>query len=63
MIAGSVILTDFQIVKMIRNIGRGTGLHIGQQARVEGGVTAFNASRCGEPLRRAVAASRCGTVH
>ena len=47
MIAGSVILTDFQIVKMIRNIGRGTGLHIGQQARVEGGVTAFNASRCG----------------
>ena len=58
MIAGSVILTDFQIVKMIRNIGRGTGLHIGQ-----GGVTAFNASRCGEPLRRAVAASRCGTVH
>ena len=44
MVSVDIVLTDFQVVKLIRNVGRGTRYHTGQQARVEGGRTAFNAS-------------------
>ena len=44
MVSVDVVLTDFQVIKIIRNVSRGTSYHTGQQARVEGGSTAFNAS-------------------